>query len=75
MLSGLAVGVMARSTLTPGMTVLGPDSGMPAIGDIQLELLRRDGSGNTLVETLCDHIVDAFHNRNGLTAAPWRLTG
>jgi DNA-binding transcriptional LysR family regulator len=74
-LSGLAVGVMARSTLTPDMVVLDQRHGLPAAGEIQLELLQRDSGRDTLVGSLCEHIRDCFQNRHGLVASPWRLTG
>lgn len=74
-LSGLAVGVMARSTLTPDMIVLDRRQGLPPVGEIQLELLQREARGDTLVGSLGDHIRDCFQNRHGLAASPWRLTG
>ena len=46
----------------PPLRVLGPESGLPALGDYQIALVRRDGSGPA-AEALAEQVVQTFRER------------
>ena len=62
--SGLAVGMLARSSLEPGMQILKPDDGFPTLPVSHLLLLRRVGCDASAVDAMSDAIVSAFANKN-----------
>lgn len=57
---GLAVGVMARSTLTADLVVLGADQGLPPLGHIQIAILRNASRASPVTDELHNHIVESF---------------
>ncbi|WP_282607053.1 LysR substrate-binding domain-containing protein [Pelagibius sp. Alg239-R121] len=58
--SGLAAGMIARSTLEPGMQILKPSDGFPGLPVSHLLLLRGDAAGSAAVEAMSEAIVSAF---------------
>lgn len=61
--SGLAVSVLAESALRPGMRVLGPEDGFPALAPVNIALFRNPRSRTHLVQALGEHIVQCLDNR------------
>lgn len=58
--SGLAAGMIARSTLEPGMQILKPEAGFPKLPVSHLLLLRGGVTDDPAVEAMSDAIVSAF---------------
>ncbi|TQV83839.1 LysR substrate-binding domain-containing protein [Denitrobaculum tricleocarpae] len=58
--SGLAAGMIARSTLEPGMQILKPEDGFPELPVSHLLLLRGEGTDTVAVEAMSEAIVSAF---------------
>ena len=48
--------------MQPPLRVLGPENGLPALGDYQIALVRRDGSGPA-AEALAEQVVQTFRER------------
>ncbi len=61
--SGLAVGMLARSSLESGMQVLKPRDGFPALPISYLLLLKGAGTSSPAVEAMAEAIVSAFDAR------------
>jgi DNA-binding transcriptional LysR family regulator len=61
-LAGLAVSVLPESALRPGMRVLGPSDGFPALPSIKIALLKNPHENSTLIDALSDHIVASLDN-------------
>ena len=59
MLADLAVAPFPASLVQPPLRVLGPENGLPALGDYQIALVRRDGSGPA-AEALAEQVVQTF---------------
>ncbi|WP_435103306.1 LysR substrate-binding domain-containing protein [Arhodomonas sp. AD133] len=73
-LSGLAVGAMARSTLTPDMVVLDESQGMPGVGSIHIALYRSHHRQSAVIDELHEHILHSFRNQHEEPAStPWAL--
>ncbi len=64
--SGLAVGMIARSTLEPEMQILKPGEGFPKLPVSHLLLLRGEGTDTPAVEAMSEAIVSAFADGVGL---------
>ena len=64
-LSGLAVSVLAESGLRPGMRVLGPADGFPALAPCRIGLLRNRHEVSALADALATHIVQGLDNISG----------
>ena len=64
-LSGLAVSVLAESGLRPGMRVLGPADGFPALAPCRIGLLRNRHEVSALADALANHIVQGLDNISG----------
>ena len=62
MLADLAVAPFPASLVQPPLRVLGPENGLPALGDYQIALVRRDGSGPA-AEALAEQVVQTFRER------------
>lgn len=62
MLADLAVAPFPASLVQPPLRVLGPEIGLPALGDYQIALMRRDGSGPA-AEALAEQVVQTFRER------------
>lgn len=58
--AGLAVGVLARSTLAPGMRVLTPSEGFPALPESTLVLLRNPDTAAAVIDAMADAIRQGF---------------
>jgi DNA-binding transcriptional LysR family regulator len=68
-LSGLAVSVFPESALRPGMRVLGPSDGFPALPSFDIGLLRNPHETSELAEALAVHIVQGLDNLADAEAA------
>ena len=62
MQADLAIGPFPASLVQPPLRVLGPENGLPALGDYQIALVRRDGSGPA-AEALAEQVVQTFRER------------
>ncbi|CAA0086753.1 HTH-type transcriptional regulator ArgP [Starkeya nomas] len=61
-LSGLAISVLPESGLRPGMRVLGPSDGFPALAPCRIGLLRNRHEASALADALANHIVQGLDN-------------
>lgn len=61
-LSGLAISVLPESAVRPGMAILGPADGFPALPPCTIALVRGNAADAEPVEALADHIVDLLDN-------------
>ncbi|MCK0207568.1 LysR substrate-binding domain-containing protein [Starkeya koreensis] len=61
-LSGLAISVLPESGLRPGMRVLGPSDGFPALAPCRIGLLRNRHEASPLADALAIHIVQGLDN-------------
>jgi DNA-binding transcriptional LysR family regulator len=65
--AGLAVSVLPESAIRPGMRVLGPSEGFPALPPVKIALMRNRLEPSPLMEKLAEHIVSSLDN---LSARP-----
>jgi len=63
-LAGLAVSVLPESAVRPGMRVLGPSDGMPALPACKIGLVRNHHDPTALANALAEHIVQSLDNLN-----------
>ncbi len=68
-LAGLAVSLLPESALRPGMRILSPSDGFPALAPIQIGILKRPGVPATLMNAVTEHIVASLDNITPPTAA------
>jgi DNA-binding transcriptional LysR family regulator len=61
-MSGLAISVLAESGLRPGMRVLGPSDGFPALSPCRIGILRNRHEPSTLADALANHIIQGLDN-------------
>ena len=61
-LAGLAVSVLPESAVRPGMRILGPSDGFPALPSCKIGLLRGRAEDNTLVDALAAQIRQNLDN-------------
>jgi DNA-binding transcriptional LysR family regulator len=61
-MSGLAISVLAESGLRPGMRVLGPSDGFPALSPCRIGILRNKHEPSTLADALANHIIQGLDN-------------
>ena len=61
-LSGLAVSVFPESGLRPGMRVLNPGDGFPALPTCRVGLIRNPHEASALADALAEHIVSSLDN-------------
>jgi DNA-binding transcriptional LysR family regulator len=61
-LSGLAVSVLPESAVRPGMRILGPSDGFPALPSCKIGLIRARGGENPLADALGFHIKQSLDN-------------
>ena len=58
--AGLAVTIVPESALSPGLRVLGPEQGYPALPAIEILLYRSAGAGSASVAMLAEVIVETL---------------
>jgi DNA-binding transcriptional LysR family regulator len=63
--AGLAVSVLPESAVRPGMRVLGPSDGYPALPSVKIALMRNRLEPSPLMEKLAEHIVTSLDNLSG----------
>ncbi|MFL4993359.1 LysR substrate-binding domain-containing protein [Microvirga tunisiensis] len=61
-LAGLAVSVLPESAVRPGMRILGPSDGFPALPSCKIGLIRARGEENPLADALGVHIKQSLDN-------------
>jgi DNA-binding transcriptional LysR family regulator len=61
-LAGLAVSVLAESGLRPGMRVLTPAEGFPALPTCSIGLVRNPHESTALADALAEHIISSLDN-------------
>ena len=61
-LAGLAVSVFPESALRPGMRMLNPGDGFPALPSCRVGLLRTPHGGSALTDALAEHIISSLDN-------------
>jgi DNA-binding transcriptional LysR family regulator len=61
-LAGLAVSVFPESGLRPGMRVLTPSDGFPALAPCRIGLLRNPHESSALADALAEHIISSLDN-------------
>ncbi|MDX7951031.1 LysR substrate-binding domain-containing protein [Lichenihabitans sp. Uapishka_5] len=66
-LAGLAVSVLPESALRPGMRVLGPSDGFPALPSCKIALLRNGFEPSRLADALAALIATSLDNLSGAT--------
>lgn len=60
--SGLAVAVLGRSTVPPGIRILGADDGFAHMPDSAIVLRKRAGPTNEAIERMAAAVADAFRS-------------
>jgi DNA-binding transcriptional LysR family regulator len=60
--AGLAVSVLPESAVRPGMRVLGPSDGFPALPSCKIGLVRNRHEPTALAEALSGHILQSLDN-------------
>jgi DNA-binding transcriptional LysR family regulator len=68
-LAGLAVSVFPESALRPGMRVLGPSDGFPALPSFDIGLLRNPHETSELADALALHVIQGLDNLADAEAA------
>jgi DNA-binding transcriptional LysR family regulator len=63
--AGLAVSVLPESAIRPGMRVLGPSDGFPALPSVKIALMRNRLEPSPLMEKLAEHIISSLDNLSG----------
>src|SRR5919107_5237174 len=61
-LAGLAVSVLPESAVRPGMRILGPSDGFPALRSCKIGLIRGRGEASPLADALGFHIRQSLDN-------------
>ena len=69
-LAGLAIGVLPESAIRPGMRILGPSDGFPALPSCKIGLIRSRGEPNPLADALSIHIKQSLDNLGSSRVAP-----
>ncbi len=64
-LAGLAVSVLPESAVRPGMRILGPSDGFPALPTVKIGLMRNRHDPSVLSDALASHIIASLDNLSG----------
>lgn len=67
--AGLAVTVLAESTVPPGLQVLPPDSGLPQLSSVEIALFRRPDGLSPAARLLAEHILETLGHAQPATVA------
>ena len=68
-MAGLAVSVLPESAVRPGMRILGPSDGFPALPSCKIGLMRNRHESSALSDALAGHIVSSLDNLKGANIA------
>jgi DNA-binding transcriptional LysR family regulator len=71
--AGLAVSVLPESAIRPGMRVLGPSDGFPALPSVKIALMRNRHEPSPLSDALAEHIISSLDNLSGRQPEPLPL--
>jgi DNA-binding transcriptional LysR family regulator len=69
-LAGLAVSVLPESAVRPGMRILGPSDGFPALPSCKIGLIRNRRETNPLADALGFHIRQSLDNLGSARVSP-----
>jgi DNA-binding transcriptional LysR family regulator len=69
-LAGLAVSVLPESAVRPGMRILGPTDGFPALPSCKIGLIRARQEASPLADALCFHIKQSLDNLGAARTLP-----
>jgi DNA-binding transcriptional LysR family regulator len=69
-LAGLAVSVLPESAVRPGMRILGPSDGFPALPSCKIGLIRTRRETNPLADALGFHIRQSLDNLGSARVSP-----
>lgn len=58
--AGLAITAQLRSLITPDLSIVGEEEGLPAMPMASIVLLRRDKARSQVIDTLAEAIIDGF---------------
>ena len=58
--TGLAISVLARSSIPSDLIALGEEDGLPKLPDIEIALHRRHGKKEKIIDQLGDYIIEAL---------------
>ncbi|HET7413795.1 MAG TPA: LysR substrate-binding domain-containing protein [Pararhizobium sp.] len=61
-LAGLAVSLLPESALRPGMRILSPSEGFPALAPTQIGIMKRPGAPVSLMNAVTEHIIASLDN-------------
>jgi len=61
-LAGLAISILPESALRPGMRILTPADGYPALPPAEIGMIRRPGVATVLMDAITDHIAASLDN-------------
>lgn len=61
-LAGMAVSLLPESAVRPGMRILSPTDGFPALAPIQIGIMKRPGVPASLMNAITEHIVASLDN-------------
>lgn len=64
-MAGLAISVLPESAVRPGMRILGPSDGFPALPSCKIGLIRNRHEPTALAAALGEHIVQSLDNLSG----------
>jgi DNA-binding transcriptional LysR family regulator len=69
-MAGLALSVLPESAIRPGMRILGPSDGFPALPSCKIGLVRNRRAENPLADALGFHIKQSLDNLSSARFAP-----
>lgn len=69
-LAGMAVSLLPESAVRPGMRILSPSDGFPALAPIQIGIMKRPGMPASLMNAITEHIVASLDNITPALASP-----
>ena len=69
-MAGLALSVLPESAIRPGMRILGPSDGFPALSSCKIGLVRNRRAENPLADALGFHIKQSLDNLSSARFAP-----
>lgn len=60
--AGLGITVLPREMVSPGLVLVGPDQGLPALPDTEIVLYRAPGALSRAAEILAEHVVHSLES-------------
>jgi len=66
----MAVSLLPESAVRPGMRILSPADGFPALAPIQIGIMKRPGMSASLMNAVTEHIVASLDNITPAVTSP-----